>query len=108
MAKKTTVKKEKEAISGNAGASGRRRVTFKVTAAVGSKVYLAGSFNDWSVEECPMKDKGGNGEFTCMKFLAPGYYEYKFVIDGIWDIDASNPCFVANDMGTLNSVLEVK
>ena len=108
MAKKVVSKKENETVASKAGMAGRRRVTFKVAAAVGSKVFLAGSFNDWNAEECPMKDKDGKGEFTCMRMLAPGRYEYKFIVDGIWDIDASNPNFVSNDMGTLNSVLEVK
>ena len=119
--KETAVKKEKEAVPAKkaekkaekkiekkAVAAARRRVTFTVNASVGAKVFLAGSFNDWSAEECPMKDKDGKGVFSCMKVLAPGRYEYKFVVDGIWDIDAANPHFVSNDMGTLNSVLEVK
>lgn len=101
-------KEKKETVASKAGMAGRRRVTFKVAAAVGSKVFLAGSFNDWSEDECPMKDKDGKGEYTCLRMLAPGRYEYKFIVDGIWDIDASNPNFVSNDMGTLNSVLEVK
>lgn len=108
MAKKVVKEEKKETVASKAGVAGRRRVTFKVAAAVGSKVFLAGSFNDWSEEECPMKDKAGKGEYTCLKMLAPGRYEYKFIVDGIWDIDASNPNFVSNDMGTLNSVLEVK
>ena len=108
MAKKVVKEEKKEAVASKAGMAGRRRVTFKVAAAVGSKVFLAGSFNDWNAEECPMKDKDGKGVFSCMRMLAPGRYEYKFIVDGIWDIDASNPNFVSNDMGTLNSVLEVK
>ena len=89
-------------------ANPRRRVHFAVKAAIGAKVFLAGTFNDWSQDSCPMKDAKGTGEFSCLRVLAPGRYEYKFVIDGIWDIDAANPHFVANDMGTLNSVIEVE
>lgn len=89
-------------------ASVRRRVTFSIKAAVGSQVFLAGSFNDWNAESIPMKDSAGTGHFKCIKLLAPGRYEYKFVINGLWDIDAENPLFVANDMGSMNSVIEVE
>lgn len=89
-------------------ANPRRRVHFAVKAAIGAKVFLAGTFNDWSQDSCPMKDAKGTGEFSCLRVLAPGRYEYKFIIDGIWDIDATNPRFVANDMGTLNSVIDVE
>ena len=41
------------------------RVTFRVRAEVGSKVFLAGSFNDWDPAAKAMADKDGTGEFTC-------------------------------------------
>ena len=37
--------------------------------------------------------------------LAPGVYEYKFVVNGDWKIDERNPNFTPNDIGSLNSVL---
>lgn len=40
--------------------------------------------------------------------LEPGVYEYKFVINGEWKIDERNPNFVPNDIGSLNSVLELE
>lgn len=43
----------------------------------------------------------------CTIHLAPGTYEYKFVVDGEWVLDESNPNFAANDFGTLNSVINV-
>ena len=36
-----------------------------------------------------------------------GRYEYKFIVNGVWQIDDNNPNFVSNDMGSLNSVIEV-
>ena len=80
------------------------RVTFRVRAEVGSKVSVAGSFNDWDPAAKPMTDKNGNGEFTCTMNLAKGRYEYKFVINGTWCADPECTDWVQNDMGTLNSV----
>lgn len=80
------------------------RVTFRVRAEVGSKVSLAGSFNDWDPAAKPMVDKNGTGEFACTLTLPKGRYEYKFVINGTWCADPECTDWVQNDMGTLNSV----
>lgn len=80
------------------------RVTFRVRAEIGSKVYLAGCFNDWNPSDKPMTDKKGDGEFTCTLTLPKGRYEYKFVINGTWCADPECTDWVQNDMGTLNSV----
>ena len=85
----------------------KRRADFTVKAPVGSEVFLAGSFNDWNPESMPMVDKDGTGVFTRRCFLMAGRYEYKFVINGVWQIDDNNPDFVSNDMVSLNSVLEL-
>ena len=80
------------------------RVTIRVRAAIGSKVYLAGCFNDWNPSDKPMTDKKGDGEFTCTLTLPKGRYEYKFVINGTWCADPECTDWVQNNMGTLNSV----
>ena len=86
----------------------RRRVTFCVMAERGASVYLSGTFNGWSRDGKALKDKDGTGKYTGCLLLAPGRYEYKFVINGIWEIDKSNLEYVPNGMGTLNSVLVVE
>lgn len=82
----------------------KSRVTFRVRAEVGSKVFLAGCFNNWDPTAKQMEDKKGTGEFTCCMNLAKGKYEYKFVINGVWCADAECPDWVQNDMGSMNSV----
>ena len=69
---------------------------------------MAGSFNDWDPEAKPLLNRKGTGIYTGVLMLPPGDYEYKFVVDGEWCIDENNPCFSANDLGTLNSVLKVE
>ena len=85
----------------------KRRADFTVRAPIGSTVYLAGTFNDWSETSKPMVDKDGTGVFFCRCFLKAERYEYKFIVNGVWQIDDNNPNFVSNDMGSLNSVLEL-
>ncbi len=78
------------------------------------KVFLAGTFNDWSDSDTPMT-KGKDGNWNTSLHLSPGHYEYKFVIDGKWCCrqgcgDTPNTgcrdC-VTNSVGTMNRVLEV-
>ncbi len=83
------------------------RVTFAVRAEVGSTVYIAGSFNDWDPASKKLVDKTGDGYYTIAMTLAPGAYEYKFVINGTWCADPECAEWVQNDMGTLNSVKRI-
>ncbi|MCQ2379000.1 MAG: glycogen-binding domain-containing protein [Victivallaceae bacterium] len=83
---------------------GKYRVEFRYAMDEGRQVMLAGSFNDWA--QVPMTFDGNGGYAVAVK-LDPGYYEYRFVVDGVWQSDESNPSFAANDFGTLNSVLRL-
>ena len=85
-----------------------QRVNFSVRAKEGSKVFLAGSFNDWDPTAKQMLDKKGDGLFVATVNLEPGAHQYKFVIDGIWCADPECTDWVHNDHGTLNSVKNVE
>ena len=85
-----------------------KSVTFTVRAEPGKTVYLAGCFNKWNPTGKKMTDKKKDGVYSTTIKLAPGTYEYKFVIDGVWCADPENQDFVKNDCGTLNSVITVK
>ncbi len=84
-----------------------QRVAFSVRAEPGSKVFLAGSFNNWDPTAKEMVSKKADGVFTATLQLAPGDYQYKFVIDGTWCADPECPDWIQNDHGTLNSVKHV-
>lgn len=99
MEKKTTGKKK--------AASGYRVVYLTYESAPGKKVFAAGSFNDWQPEK-ELKDKDNTGVYRCQLRLQPGEYQYKFVVDGNWCLDAENPNFIPNNFGSLNSLLIVK
>ena len=63
------------------------KVTFRYKGS-GSKVYLAGSFNDWSTSATQMTKSGS--VFSATVTLDPGIHEYKFVVDGNWITDPAN------------------
>lgn len=85
----------------------KKTVTFQTLARLGSRVFVAGTFNDWNPSSHPLEYRAEDGVFQTTLLLAPGYYEYKFVIDGLWHIDCSCPNWVLNPSGGLNSVLTV-
>lgn len=87
--------------------SSRRRVMFSVSAEPGSTVAVSGDFNNWDANGRPMEDKQGDGNYVATILLAPGVYEYKFIVNGTWSIDPNNTEWVQNTFGTLNSVLHV-
>ncbi len=53
------------------------------------RVILAGTFNQWNTAELVMQKKDNHWYLPYV--LAPGNYEYKFIADGIWLTDPSNP-----------------
>ncbi|MFG0336290.1 MAG: redoxin domain-containing protein [Maioricimonas sp. JB049] len=57
-------------------------------------VHLAGEFNDWSMEATPFAGPDDDGWYRAKMLLAPGKYEYKFVVNGSeWKNDPGNPEF---------------
>ena len=105
--KPCAAKKAAEPKAAKAAKTTERNVTFTVRADAGKAVYLAGCFNQWNPTGKKMLDKKNEGVYTASVKLAPGRYEYKFVIDGTWCADPENLDFVQNDHGTLNSVIVV-
>jgi 5'-AMP-activated protein kinase regulatory beta subunit len=86
---------------------GFKRVVFTVNAEPGSDVYVSGTFNNWHLSNKRLTDKHGTGKFALAVMLPPGEYQYKF-INGVWCVDPNCQDWVANDVGSLNSVLRVE
>jgi 1,4-alpha-glucan branching enzyme len=84
----------------------RRRVQFVLSAQGAQKVYLVGDFNEWNEKTLPMK-KDSEGTWKRTALLAPGQYEYKFLVDGDWKEDPVNPNRRRNRFGTFNCIVEV-
>ncbi len=71
-----------------------------------SVVVLAGSFNEWNQSQLVFGREGN--DWVCRIDLDPGVYRYKFIVDGDWLLDPSNPETVEDEAGNVNNVLEVK
>lgn len=87
--------------------SNKRAIAFQTAAPPGSRVSVAGTFNNWSPDSNPLDYQADGCMYRTVLHLAPGHYEYKFVIDGQWHIDCACPHWVPNDSGGLNSVIHV-
>ena len=74
------------------------------------QVFLAGSFNDWnpSNDKFLMKDDDGDGTYSITVKIAPGTYQYKFVIDGQWTKDPYSPSDAPDGFGGRNGKFDVK
>ena len=92
-----------------------REETYFACAAPGAEgVFLAGTFNDWDPTVTPMI-RNSSGTWTLLLDLAPGAYEYKFVVDGQWCCESDGGkasegvrnC-VPNAFGTMNSTVTVE
>jgi 1,4-alpha-glucan branching enzyme len=84
----------------------RKKITFSLEASNANEVALMGDFNNWNPKKHPMKKKD-NGIWNKTVTLAPGKYEYKFLIDGNWVKDPGNDEDCPNIFGTQNSVLNL-
>jgi hypothetical protein len=71
-----------------------------------SVVVLTGSFNEWNQSQLVFGREGA--EWVCRIDLDPGVYRYKFIVDGDWLLDPSNPDTAEDEAGNVNNVLEVK
>jgi chromosome partitioning protein len=71
-------------------------------------VKIAGSFNNWTPTDDYLMDQNEDGKWYKVLSLAPGEYQYKFVIDDeIWVEDESNYKAEIDQYSGKNSVLVV-
>jgi 1,4-alpha-glucan branching enzyme len=94
--------------SSAAAIRGGKKVRFQMAAPAGSEVYLVGTFNNWDAKAIRLQNGSANGEYSATLLLAPGRYEYKYIINGDWRTDPGCADAVANAYGSKNSVLQVQ
>jgi 1,4-alpha-glucan branching enzyme len=70
-------------------------------------IYLCGDFNPWSPVLLRMFPQGSSGCWEQRLTLAPGRYQYKFVVDGEGVHDPEAFENVHDPCGSLSSVMEV-
>lgn len=74
-----------------------------------SEIFLAGTFNAWNPanKDYLLKDEDGDGVYSITLQLAPGTYQYKFVIDGTWTKDPYSPEATGDGFGGQNGKFAV-
>lgn len=78
--------------------------TFRLKGHVNARVVaVAGTFNKWNQSQFLFARQGDGWE--CRVNLPPGTHQYKFIVDGNWLTDPSNPKMVHDERGFLNSLL---
>jgi chromosome partitioning protein len=86
---------------------GFSEVMFKANFPEAKEVYLAGDFNGWRKDTSAAMVTDANGNWYMRLRLKPGQYHYRFVVDGKWITDPSNPSVEKNPYGEYNSLIEV-
>ena len=81
-------------------------VRFEFIHATAGTVCIAGTLNHWQPETKTLHSSG-HGHWWKETNLAPGTYEYCFIVDGLWIPDPLARETVANPFGGKNSVLTV-
>jgi 1,4-alpha-glucan branching enzyme len=81
-------------------------VRFEFTHPTAKTVCVAGTFNHWQPEAKTLHSSAA-GNWWKETNLAPGTYEYCFVVDGQWIPDPQAKETVANPFGGKNSILTV-
>ena len=72
-----------------------------------TSVKIVGNFNNWIPADTSNMARNKDGTWSKNLFLAPGSYQYRFVVDGNWVEDINNSKFVKNAFGGKNSVIEI-
>ena len=69
-------------------------------------IQIAGDFNGW-IPDKDVETQVSNDQLQKIFSLEPGRYEYRIIVDGIWQHDPNNPQQVDNAIGGSNSLLQV-
>jgi len=72
-----------------------------------SYVKVAGTFNNWNTSEESLMERNKDGTWSKCVFLAPGTYQYRFLIDDEWVADQNNSNQVNNPFGGKDSVIKI-
>jgi hypothetical protein len=83
-----------------------KEVAFAIRAPQAKEVYVAGDFNNWTLNENSRMNQD-DGTWNKRIGLPSGRYHYRFVIDGVWTDDPGNPKKEKNPFGDTNSLVEV-
>jgi hypothetical protein len=87
-----------------------REIVVRFRDANANDVRIAGDFNGWIPDKgvrSLIESEGQTRVWTKILRLAPGTYQYRYVVDGQWREDPENPEVISSAVGGRNSVLVV-
>ncbi len=97
--------------AGEAAEAGKsREVIVRFTDSSAGDVRIAGDFNGWVPDRGVRSLIASEGEsrvWTKVLNLEPGTYQYRYVVDGEWREDPTNPRSAPGPTGQPNSILQV-
>ncbi|KAH7282823.1 hypothetical protein KP509_35G049000 [Ceratopteris richardii] len=70
----------------------------------GNEVYVEGSWDDW--QKRTRLQRAGN-DFTIVKLLLPGVYQFVFIVDGVFRYSPDLPC-THDQSGLIQNVLDLQ
>ncbi|XP_038983564.1 SNF1-related protein kinase regulatory subunit beta-2-like [Phoenix dactylifera] len=70
----------------------------------GKEVFVEGSWDNWKTKK-PLQKSGK--DFTIMKVLPSGFYQYRFIVDGEWRYAPDIP-WMHDDIGNAYNILDLK
>lgn len=73
----------------------------------GIDIRIAGDFNGWAPDQGVTTERHDDVLIKTLR-VSPGRYQYRLVVNGEWRADPTNPRFVTNEYGEINSVLDVE
>ena len=100
-----------EGLDGGAPRATLRQVIVEYRDSNARDVRIAGDFNGWIPDRDVASETRRDGDARVWRkvlHLAPGTYEYRYVVDGEWREDPDNPERVATSFGPPNSLLLVR
>jgi chromosome partitioning protein len=87
-----------------------REVVMRFSDSLAGDVRIAGDFNGWVPDRgvrSRIESEGQTRVWTKLLSLEPGTYQYRYVVDGEWQEDPTNPQSAPGPTGQPNSILQV-
>ena len=83
------------------------KIAFEYYAPLAKGVFVVGAFNEWDHQGNALK-KDKSGKWKAELSLPRGRYEYRYLVDGVWENDQRPVECVPNAFGSWNSVVTVQ
>jgi len=88
-------------------AAAKKKTGFGLYAPEAQEVALVGDFTEWEMNPIRLK-RQKSGQWKVSVALAPGTYQYRFLVDGQWQDDPVCAQRIANPFGGENCVRVVE